>query len=46
MNYDDALSEAVRDLLDADLAEEFLPLACTSQAELLAGLDSDDRLGS
>jgi len=42
MSYDDALSEAIRAVLDMDLPEEDHPEAVHSRAALLAGMDSDD----
>ncbi len=42
MSYDDALSEAIRAVLDLDLPEEDCQEAVHSRAAMLAGLDSDD----
>jgi hypothetical protein len=42
MSYDDALSEAVRAVLDLDLPDEGCHTEVHHRAALLAGLDSDD----
>ena len=42
MSYDDALFEAIRDVLDTDLPDEVCHEAFNTKAALLAGHDSTD----
>jgi hypothetical protein len=42
MSYDDALSEAVRAVIEMDLPEEDCSEAVQSRAAMLAGFESDE----
>lgn len=42
MSYEDALFEAIREVLDTDLEDQFRDDAVGSRASLMAGMASDE----